>query len=334
LSKDQSNTFKSVYLKQEYIARINRVIDYIENNIERNIPLVELAQIANFSPYHFHRIFGAIVGETLNNFIQRIRVEKAAVQLITNHKKSITEIALDCGFSGSATFARVFKNTFHMNASEWRNGGYKDSKIRKAQRKDNQLKSKKGKESHISSEYIVETTFINQWRISMKSKSNIEAKVEVKEMPELHVAYVRHTGPYKNDNQLFERLFTKLFTWAGARDLLKFPETKCLSVYHDNPEITEDDKLRVSVCITVPTDTPVDGEIGAMTVSGGKYAVARFEIDGNQYEEAWNAVYGAWLPESGYQPDDRPPYELCHNNPKEHPEGKHIIDICVPVRPL
>jgi AraC family transcriptional regulator len=43
---------------------------------------------------------------------------------------------------------------------------------------------------------------------------------------------------------------------------------------------------------------------------------------------------GEWLPESGYQPDDRPAYELYHNDPKTHPQGKFIIDICMPVKPL
>jgi len=53
-----------------------------------------------------------------------------------------------------------------------------------------------------------------------------------------------------------------------------------------------------------------------------------------RYEEAWNMVFGGWLPESGYQPDDRLCYEIYQNDPKEHPEGIHIVDICVPVKPL
>jgi len=88
-------------------------------------------------------------------------------------------------------------------------------------------------------------------------------------------------------------------------------------VYHDDPEVTPEDKLRVDACITVPKDAPVDGEIGKMTVPGGKFAVAHFEISGDEYGEAWNALMGGWLPESGYQPDDRLCYELYLNNPKE-----------------
>ena len=97
------------YLRESYIARINRVIDYVEANIDKELTLSELAEVALFSPFHFHRIFSAIVGETLNGFIQRLRIEKAATMLVQNPKKSITEIAFDCGFSGSSAFARAFR---------------------------------------------------------------------------------------------------------------------------------------------------------------------------------------------------------------------------------
>ena len=165
-------------------------------------------------------------------------------------------------------------------------------------------------------------------------EDKIQFQVEVKEVPELQVAYVRHIGPYQGDNQLFENLFEKLMIWAGPRGLLRFPETQLLSVYHDDPDITPADKQRTSVCLTVPPDTQVDGEIGKMVVPGGKFAVARFEINVDQYAAAWDAFMGGWFPESGYQPDDRLCYELYQNDPKQHPEGKHIFDICLPVKPL
>lgn len=161
-----------------------------------------------------------------------------------------------------------------------------------------------------------------------------DVNIEVKEMPEMTVAYIRHIGPYKGNEKLFESLFGRLFAWAGPRDLIKFPETKVLAVYFDDPELTEESKLRVDVCISVPKDVKVDGEIGKAVVPGGKFAVGHFELLSHEYPEAWGAVMGAWLPQSGYQCDDRLCYELYLNSPKEHPEGKCIVDICVPVRPL
>ena len=159
--------------------------------------------------------------------------------------------------------------------------------------------------------------------------------VDVKEIPEIHVAYARNIGPYKGDTDLFEKLFNKLFQWAGARDLLHIPETKVMSVYHDNPDVVDESKLRTSVCITVPENTEVEGPVGKMTIPGGKYAIAHFEVDQTEYEAAWDALYGIWLPESGYQPsdDDRPAFEVYLNDPREHPEHKHIVDIYMPVKP-
>lgn len=313
-AKSLSNSKK--YLRQEYIARINRVIDFIENNIGSQLNLEKLSQVACFSRFHFHRIFSAFTGETLNSFIKRLQVEKAASMLIDNPRYSITGIALDCGFSSSAAFSRAFREYFNMSASDFRNSGYiKISKNRK-------IKSKNGKVKYSSSYYI------NDKKLMIRRR--FEMNVQVKELPKMHVVYCRHVGSYSDVGKTFE----KLMKWAGPRGLIQFPKTQMLAVYHDDPQITEESKLRSSVCITVPEDTKIDGEIGKMTVSGGKYAVAHFEITVDQFSEAWDSVMRDWMPESGYQSDDRLCYELYYNNPKEHPEGKFIIDICVPVKPL
>ncbi|MBU1950672.1 MAG: AraC family transcriptional regulator [Candidatus Eisenbacteria bacterium] len=318
-------------LRGEYVSRINRVIDYIERNLSGDLSLETLAGVACFSRFHFHRIFSAMMSETLNQFIQRIRVERAAMMLDANPQKTITEIALDCGFSGSAAFARVFKEKFNMSASEWRNAD-PASKIRKTKSKGREAIGKIRKDDHGSILHIESDRLTQKWRMEMNNMT--DAQVEVKEMPELHVAYVRHVGPYAGDAKLFEGLFNKLMSWAGPRGLLRFPGTQVICVYHDDPKITEEDKLRTSACITVPKGTPVDGEIGEMDIPGGQFAVARFELSSNEYAAAWNAVMGGWLPESGYQPDDRLCYEQYLNDPKTHPEGKCIVNICIPVRPL
>lgn len=324
---------KSKYLGDEYTARVNRVIDYIEANISEDLSLTELADVAHFSPFHFHRIFRGMVGETLNDFIQRIRVEKAAAKLVLNPRESITEIAFECGFSSSSAFARSFRETYGMSASDWRSGRHiQYGKNSKVDSKDRQVVGNIGKDFDVSLYYT--QGIVNQlWRVKMKSKE-IQTNVEIKDVPELHVAYIRHIGPYKGDQELFGRLFNKLMSWAGSRGLLRFPETKVMTIYHDNPDITDESRLRTDACITVPEDTQVEGEIGKVKILAGKYAVAHFEITPDQYQDAWNAVYGGWLPESGYQPEDGPCYEVYVNDPKQHPEGKHIVDIYVPVKPL
>jgi AraC family transcriptional regulator len=260
-------------------------------------------------------------------------VEKAASFLLGNPTKPITEIALDCGFSSSAIFARAFKEAFSTSASEYRNtGGSCKSKMSKTKSKTDDIKGKIRKDFGSLS-YTIDLTSGNQlWRYTMNNRS--EVTIEVREMPDMHIAYVRHIGPYKGNSALFERLFAKLCGWAGARGLIRPPETKFLCLYHDDPDVTEQDKLRADVCMTVPEDTPVEGEIGLNTIAGGRYAVGHFELLPNEFEEAWTSVMSGWLPESGYQCDDKPCYELYLNDPRQHPEGKCIVDICIPVKPL
>ena len=116
--------------------------------------------------------------------------------------------------------------------------------------------------------------------------------------------------------------------------MLQFPETEFIIIYHDNPDITEEGKLRISVCITVPPQTPVEGEIGKMTVPAGKYAFARFRLGNTGYQEAWDWVFGQWLPTSGFAPDDRLCYEQYYGSPEGSPDGKMDLDIVIPVKPL
>ena len=317
--------------RKEYISRINRVQDYIDKNISTKFSLEELASVANFSKFHFHRIFAAMIGETLNGYIQRIKLEKAATLLIISPDLPITDIWLDCGFSSSSVFARAFKDKFGKSASDWRKEKFQEfSNI-------SQLDSNKSEVSSKLSEYFGDVLLTKNGDAKMKETLEIinPTKVEVKSIDEFTVAYIRYIGSYKGNSDLFSNLFTKLFNWAEPRNLIQFPETKVISIYHDNPEITDEDKLRTSVCLSVPVDTEVGGEVGKTKVAGTNYAIVSFELGGSQdYQKAWNYVFSEWLPTSGYQPDNYPSFELYLNNPEEHPEKIHIVDIYVPVKPI
>jgi AraC family transcriptional regulator len=306
--------------RAEYAARFNRVLDHIQAHLAEPLGLEGLATVACFSPCHFHRLFHGWMGETIHDFILRLRAERAARQLVYNPGKSITEIALDCGFSSSSTFARAFKAFHGVSASEWR----ENRKIRKTDRKDCEAGG---------------AAWAAPWEAAdgfgpfRESPMTMTLQVDVKQLPPMHVAYVRHVGPFQENPALFERLFGRLCGWAGPRGLLG-PDTRFLSIYHDNPEITEAGKLRLDVAITVPEHTQAGGEIGRQRLAGGSYAVTQVRIHPEQYGEAWDALMGGWLPSSGYQPDDRPCFEVTLNDPKTDPEGMHDVEICLAVRPL
>ena len=102
-------------------------------------------------------------------------------------------------------------------------------------------------------------------------------------------------------------------------------------LYHDDPNIAISDNLIMDLAITVPDKINVDGEIGKMVIEGGKYAVARFELTGKEFPDAWNWIFAQWLPVSGFQPDSKPCFEIYLQEPKE---GNYLIEICVPVKLL
>lgn len=308
--------------KQEYIARINKVMDYIDNHINEPLSLGTVAGVANLSPYHFHRIFTLFSGESLSAFIQRIRIEKAA-SLIREYKDvPISEIAYNCGFSSVSIFSRTFRKYFNTSATDFRsrekaflaiNGSYYS--------KDGKVFSKNNQQHHS-----IDLQLCN---INLKQLIIMNTKIEIKEMPEMKVIYCRHKGAFKDICKAYD----KLMKWAGPRGLLNFPETKSLTVYHDDPSITGIENVRQDACITVNEDIKVDGEIGKMIVEGGKYAVGHFEITVTEFEQAWNTMC-LWFTENGYQPGNGSTYELYYNDHNEHPEKKFILDICIPVRPL
>lgn len=323
--------------RREYLARIHRVQDHIEQNLATKLELEELARVAHFSPFHFHRLFHAVVGETLYQFIQRLRLERAAHALLYQPDASVTEVAIDVGFSSPSTFARAFKRTYGVSATEWRDGA-SDELLRKNRKTFSKLsKAVEGSDGQIPR--------VGDTNPDEENPMTRAAAVETSKLPPAGeprittldpwtIAYVRHVGAYAGNDELFGELFNKLMAYAGPRELIRFPETKMLTVYHDNPDITDTDKLRISVGMTVPEGTAGAGEVATLVLPGGKYALVRYEIDSDQFGQAWEWVYGQWLPDSGYQPDDRPALELYHNDPDQHPERKHILDIAVPLKPL
>jgi len=307
-------------LSAEYKSRVNKTLDYIESNLSNQFTLDELASVASFSKYHFHRIFMGILGETPFQFITRLRLQRAGTFLIMNPSLSISDIAINCGFTDISIFSRNFKQHFGASPSTWKKQMREKSNL-------SQVKSNPEKVKEELSMYFCSYSKSIKWKTDMEQNKSIE----IKNLPDMTVAYVRHIGPYKGDEALFQGLWNKLFGWAGPRGLLTQANMASLAVYHDDPNITEDMKLRTSICLTVPEDTKVDGEVGKMKVQGGQYMVAQFVVTAKEFADAWQWVYAKWFPESGYQPDDKPCFEMYTEEPKDN---KFKVDICVPVKPL
>jgi AraC family transcriptional regulator len=299
---------------------MNKVMNYVDKHIDKTLNLDVLAGVANFSPYHFHRIFTFLTGETPGNYVQRMRVEKAARLLQNDIRMSISEIAYACGLGSVSLFSRSFRTYFGTTAKEYRQrekAVFVKDGLRYS--KTGQLMSKNVKQEFDFDEQLC--------TIKLNNLIFMETKIEVKEMPEINVVYIRYTGQYNQIGKAYE----KLIKWAGPRGLIN-AETKTITIYQDDPAVTEMEKVRQDACITVTGDVKVEGEIGKAVIPGGKYAVARFQVDSKGFEKAWNTMC-LWVTESGYQFCGSP-YELYYNSLEEDKHEQFDVEICIPVKPL
>ena len=242
----------------DYRQRVCRAMNFISDNLDRELTLEEIARAASFSPFHFHRIFKAATGEPVFGFMRRLRLEWAANRLLSNPRGDVTSIALDCGFSSSQNFAKAFRARY----------GTSPSAFRKSKRGN--AESNGGDATSMKVAQIAGMATIR----SPQPEGRIEMKTETKEMPTWHVAYVRKMGPY--GKATCEAAFGELMRWAGPKGLIG--PTPMMGVYWDNPEVTAPDQCRTDACLPVAKGTPVDAPVAIQDIAGGPHAVCSFDV--------------------------------------------------------
>jgi AraC family transcriptional regulator len=298
-------------LQTDYKNRINRVFKFIDENLESDLSLNTVSEVAFFSPFHFHRIFKFITGETLNEYVTRRRIEKSALDLLHKDIKT-TEIAHKYGFSDNSSYSRTFKKYFDLSPTEFKKQNpNKHSKIR-------QLKSKNGQEYPDYEKYICIIDNLKKW-------TKMNAKIEIKETPELKLAGVTDVG-----TNGIENAFEKLSKWAIPKGLLKNSETKMGRIFYDSFKVTAPEKVRMNIFLTTNESFDIEGEINKLTINKGKCIVGRFEITPNEFEKSWTGLF-IWMNENGYKKSPENPFEIYHNDYREHPENKFIVDLNIPI---
>ena len=277
-----------------YEKRILRVMLYIQNNLYEPLSLDELAEVACFSPYHFHRIFRGIVGETVAEHIRRLRLERAAVMLQYS-KRSVTDLAFEAGYETVESFTRAFKIKFGINPSMY--------------------KKTNGKRFFTEIEGL--------------KKGNFAMDVNVKTMEPRKVAFVRHIGPYKECTPAWN----KLCEWAGPKGLLQ-PGIEMIGLCHDDPDVCGPEKVRYDACIAFDEDSTGQEGIGVQTIEGGLYAVFTHHGSYDKLSETYTQLCGQWVPQNGYEIRSLPSYEIYLNCPEDTPEDELLTDIYVPIEKI
>jgi AraC family transcriptional regulator len=280
-----------------YVERINLAIDHVVRHLDEPLPLETVAAVARFSPFHFHRIFRGMMGETLNDFVKRLRLERAVVLLSRPKRQPLTEIALACGFASSSDFSRCFKQRYGVAPSAF------DVKARR-----DRGRKELGESVEVQHPHRLERLPPGQ------NPDGFEVKL--RKLPPRTVAYIRVHDSFRPD--AVPAAYARLGAWAEQRGLAG---GQWLGYMWDDPEIVELEDCRYDVGLVVPDLAGAlvpEGEVGRMQFPA--MTVAEIEIRGGIDLEmrAIDWYFGTWLPRSAYVPAEQPNFESWIGRPFAH----------------
>lgn len=278
---------------QEYQKQINIIVNHINNHLNEEMKLSVLAEISNLSPFHFHRITRAFLREPIGAYITRLRVEKGA-DLLRFTTLSVQDIAYNVGYEVPSSFSKAFRLWFNISPIEFRN----NKKIT-----------------------IMKEEKINQ-DLNLKSPKIIQ-------LPEKTAIYIGMTGDYQSLN--YEDAWKKL--WEQVKEQKLFSAgIEHIGLSHDNPHVTEADKLRYDACLVIHKPAKPIGEIGVKQIAGGKYACFLYQGSYKKLDEVYDYIYYDWLIKSGLELRNAPTFEKYISNPNQVEESKLKTEIYVPVQ--
>jgi AraC family transcriptional regulator len=296
---------------------MHRVLAHIDTHIDQPMDLATLADVAHFSPFHFHRLFTAWMGETLGDYLRRRRVEIGAQRLLLRPDLSVLNAALAVGFGSGEAFARAFKLRFACSPTQWRAAQQApQSNLSQGQRKLDQATGDGFGDDGVPSPPSLEMLMNYQ--------------VTLADRPAVQVAYLRHVGPYGDGvGQFWQKEF---HPWRHQHGLQDQP---CYGIGHDDPLITDPALCRYDACTEYPANFVPPRHMLTTTLPGGRFAVMPFEGTPQSIGEAWQYLFRHWLPQSGHQIANAPCFEHYAATSKYDPvTGVFTCDLCVPLVPL
>jgi len=293
----------------DYVGRVNLAIDHIVKNLAGPLRLEDVSRAAYFSPFHFHRIFKSIVGETLHQFVKRQRLERALFLMSHAPGRALTDVALDCGFSSSSDFSRSFKQRYGVPPSAF------DLETFRRTRRD-------------EFERVLSSAEDGPRLRRLPVGANPDGfEVTLRDLPRRTVAYVRVLNPYRESAA--EDACRRLMAWATERGL---EGGQWLGYMWEDPEIVALEDCRYDVAVVVD-DVEPDGTIGRFEFPPMRVAEVCIRGDIELEQRAIDWLYKTWLPSSGFVPDDQPAFEAWAGLPFAHGIEHFELACQLPVKP-
>lgn len=295
---------------EEYYRRLNRAVDFIVRRLDRPCTIEEVAAEAAFSRFHCQRMFRAMTGESITDLVRRLRLERAAYRL-RHESVPVTEVALDAGYDTPEGFSRAFRRGCGMSPSRYRTASPPPV-----------FSGAAARVRYYPGEERVEIDSPNG-DTSMEGDITMEVRIET--FDDIEVARIRHVGPYSGVGACFERLSHWVAT-IGARP------GRVIGIYHDDPSVVAPESLRADACIELCTDASPPPDITIAKLGAGRYAIHTHRGPYADLREAYQRLYGEWLPQSGEEVDDRPCMDIYRNSPADTAPAQLLTDVCLPLR--
>ena len=278
---------------------------HIQQHLDKRIELDELVRIAHFSPYHFHRLFRGMVGESVMEHVRRLRLERAAHRLRFTDQP-VTRIAFEAGYETHEAFSRAFRTMFDASPSQFRetDGALPFRGIASG--------------VHFAADGKVEGFH------AVREGKALDVRVE--HVAKMRAAFFRHVGPYDQVGITWGRFMS----WAGRQGSL-IDRPRILGVVHDDPEVTPPEKLRYDACLAVDQSFRPQGEIGVQEIGGGDFAVAAHRGPYAQLGATYARLIGQWLPANGREPESAPALEIYSNSPLDTVPADLVTEIYIPL---
>jgi AraC family transcriptional regulator len=287
--------------RQFYQQNLNRVIEYIHSNLDGKIDIKKLADLSNFSPFHFHRISSALLGEPIGAYITRTRIETAA-KMIRYSEEGIENIAYAVGFETPSSLSKAFKNHFGITPS-----AYRKNKFHK----------------------IKTTNIMKATSRSERSKSLNIKKPKIVEIENQNCIYYRMQGAYHTLN--YEKAWGTL--WGQIKEQKLFTKgIQTIGLPHDDPKVTKEDKIRYDACLIIHKEAKPVGEVGVKTLEGGKFAMFLYQGSYKNFEQVYEYMFNDWLMETNYELRDAPCRERYISNPDRVAEDKLKTEFYIPIK--
>jgi len=290
----------------DYTERILRVLIHIQQNLDDDLALDGLARIAFFSPFHFHRVFRGMVGESVKSHIRRLRLERAASRL-KQGDRPVTAIAFEAGYETHESFTRAFRALWGESPSLFRSNR-------------NPLRDAPAP----SGVHYDAAGNVDRFTPHLSKGEKMEVKIETIEP--IRVAFMRHTGPYNQCGPTWDRLCAFL----GPEGMLG-PGSRLFGLSYDDPDVTPPDKIRYDACIEVDENFLAEGDVGVQTVAGGRFAVTTHFGPYDRLNETYAKIMGEWLPRSGETLRAAPSIEFYLNDPESTEPEDLVTDIYTPL---